>query len=481
MRHDYFSARLAAFLCLIVISAPSGHAQAELSSAAAFHACPVAELDRVARCGTVEVLEDVRHPKGKRIALNVMVLPASGSHPALTDPIVFLSGGPGQAATDSVADIGGSLAELNRERDVVFIDQRGTGKSEPLHCALFSSQDPAASLRDIYPPAAVQRCAKELQGKAEVANFSFTHFADDLETVRKALGYGPVNLYALSFGTRAAQIYMRAYPRSVRTAYLGSIVPIDITTPLPFARAAQAVLDHTFAACTADPACHKAFPALHDEFDAVLQRLDGGVQVKLPGSSEMAVLGRGRAAEHLRSMLYKPEGAAAVPSLIHHAYLGDWSPWVEGVLANTRDVDQYASTGLFFTLTCNEDVAFIKDEDIPAQTRNTFIGDFRVRNQQAACALWPKYGVSRKHRAALHTDVPTLIVSGDLDPATPIEFATHAAPGFSHRAEIVLHGQGHTGWGACADQAYSRLVRKGSVLRIRTDCATTPRPDFKID
>ena len=306
------------------------------------------------------------------------------------------------------------------------------------------------------------------------------HFADDLEAVRKALGYGPANLYGLSFGTRASQVYMRDYPKSVRTAYLGSIVPIDIATPLPFARAAQAVLDRTFEACGADPACAKAFPRVREEFTTVLNRLDEGVKVSIPGTAETEVLHRGRVAEYLRYLLYKTDSAATVPSLVHHAFQGDWKPLVDGLMNVASDVDAHSSSGLFLTITCNEDVAFIPESAI-SETRGTFLGDFRVRNQQGACARWPHYPMAKVDRLPLHTDVPTLIVSGDLDPATPVSFATHAAPGFSHRAELILHGQGHTGWSECADRAYTELVRSGSVAHVITDCPATPWPAFQTD
>jgi pimeloyl-ACP methyl ester carboxylesterase len=443
--------------------------------------CTIPDFHRPARCGVIEVPEDARRPSGRRISLYVVVVPATEAQAMQPDPILFLSGGPGQAATDSVADIGESLASYNRDRDLVFIDQRGTGRSAPLNCALFSPEHPEANLRDFLPPDAVDRCAKALQGQVDVSQFSFRHFADDLEAVRKSLGYGPVNLYGLSYGTRAAQHYMRTYPKSVRTAYLGSLVPIDIATPLPFARAAQSGLDRTFEACAAEAACAKAYPDLKGEFSTVMARLDAGVSVTVPGSDIKAPLSRGRVAEYLRYLLYKTDSAAEVPWMIHRAYLGDWTSPVAGILEHARNFDKGFSSGLFLTLTCSEDVAFLKEQDIAPETDDTFLGDYRVRNQQAACARWPTYQLPPRHRRAFRSDVPTLIVSGDLDPATPLAFTTHAAPGFSRRAEIILHGQGHSGWSDCADRAYTELVRSGSVKKIDTDCTSTPRPPFKVE
>jgi pimeloyl-ACP methyl ester carboxylesterase len=443
--------------------------------------CTIPDFHRPARCGTIDVPADARRPKGRRIPLYVVVVPATGTLATQPDPILFLSGGPGQAATDSVADIGESLASYNHDHDLVFIDQRGTGRSAPLNCALFSPEHPEANLREFLPPDAVDRCAKAVQAQVDVSQFSFRHFADDLEAVRTALGYGPVNLYGLSYGTRAAQHYMRAYPKSVRTAYLGSLVPIDIATPLPFARAAQSALDRTLEACAAEAVCAKAYPDLEQEFSAVMARLDAGVSVVVPGSDVKAPLSRGRVAEYLRYLLYQTDSAADLPWMIHRAYLGDWSSLVDGILEHARNFDEGFSSGLFLTLTCSEDVAFLKERDIAPETDGTFLGDYRVRNQQAACARWPTYRLPPRHRRAFRSDVPTLIVSGDLDPATPLAFTTHAAPGFSRRAEIILHGQGHSGWSDCADRAYTELVRSGSEKKIDTICPSTPRPPFKVE
>lgn len=443
--------------------------------------CTIPDFHRPTRCGTIEVPEDARRPNGRRIALYVVVVPAGDAPSSRPDPILFLSGGPGQAATDSVADIGESLASYNRSRDLVFIDQRGTGRSAPLNCTLFSPEHPEANLQDFLPPDAVDRCAKALRNQVDISQFSFRHFADDLEAVRKTLGYGPVNLYGLSYGTRAAQHYMRTYPGSVRTAYLGSLVPIDIATPLPFARAAQSVLDKMLEACAADAACAKAYPDLTHELSAVMARLDAGVSVTVPGSGAAAPLSRGRVAEYLRYMLYSTETTGEVPWLIHRAYRGDWAPLVGGIIEHARNFDSGFSSGLFLTLTCNEDVAFLREKEVAPATDGTFLGDYRVRNQQAACARWPTYRLPPRHRRTFRSEVPTLIVSGDLDPATPLAFTTHAAPGFSRRAEIILHGQGHSGWSDCADRAYTELVQSGSVTKIDTDCPATPRPPFKVD
>ena len=165
--------------------------------------------------------------------------------------------------------------------------------------------------------------------------------------------------------------------------------------------------------------------------------------------------------------------------VIHRAYLGDWSPVVEGILSGAEERDSAASFGLFFSITCNDDIAFLREADVVPDTEGTFLGDYRVRQQQAACRAWPKVSVPTVDRTPIRTSVPTVFVSGDSDPATPLWFTTRVAAGFSKKAEIVVGGQGHTEWSDCINRNYERLVRSGSVESVENSCEPVPRPPFK--
>jgi len=442
--------------------------------------CTLPELSRPARCGSLSVAENPAKPDGRRLSLNIVVVPARNGR-ALPDPVVFLSGGPGQAATPSAAFLSTALAEVNEERDLLLVDQRGTGASAPLPCALVDASDPAANLREIFPLAAVKRCARALSARADLSQYSLLRFADDLEAVRLALGYSSLNLFGFSYGTRAAQVYLRRYPASSRTAYLGSMIPMDADTLLELPAAAEAVLDHTFAACAADAACRTAFPDLREEFAALLVRLDRGeVIVTVPGARQKVALSRGLVVERVRSLLYTTEGAATVPWLLHEAHAGNWQPLVDQLLDVARAMDAQASLGLFFTITCNEDVAFLREADIRARATTHRFGDLRVRSQQAACRAWPRYRVPNGYRTALRSDVPVLLVSGEFDPATPAALATRAAAGFTQHAQLLLRGQAHSGWSDCVAARYRQFVRRGSTENLDA-CPETARPAFMID
>jgi pimeloyl-ACP methyl ester carboxylesterase len=287
--------------------------------------------------------------------------------------------------------------------------------------------------------------------------------------VRRTLGYGPLNLSAGSYGTRAAQIYLRAYPQSVRTVYLGSVVPLDVATPLTMAKSAETPRNQLFDACAADSACNAAFPNLRKEFSEVVQQLQSGKAPVAPG----------RAAEWFRSKTYRPYSSNDLPWIIHRAHEGDWSPIVAGIQASVEGAAAEYSFGLFFAITCNDDVAFIREAEIARETSGTLLGDYRVRQQQAACRFFPKV-VPPTDRTPPQSSVPTLFVSGANDAASPLWFTQRVAPNFSQRAEVVVVGHGHTEWNDCIAGLWSQLLRDGSVQNVRgKTCEAVPRPPFK--
>lgn len=444
--------------------------------------CRLPDLERPARCGTLDVPENAAKPDGRRIAIDVVVVPAS-SGSALPDPIALLMGGPGEEATGAAAYYANQFAGLVKRRDLLVVDQRGTSKSAALRCDFTSSDDPAANLRHFLPPSAVKACEQKVREQADATQYTYTHYAHDLDLARRALGYERLNIFSASYGTRAASVYVREYPKSVRTVFMGSIVPLDVPTPLVFAKAAQEAFEITFDACAADSACRAAFPNLRDEFRQVLARLDAGVEVRLPETAGAHRLYRGRVVEALRTALYRAEGASRVPRMIHEAYKGNWTPIVDDIRASARGraIDSDFSFGVFLTITCNDDVPFIRDEEIAAATDGTYLGDYRIREQRAACATWPKVTHAPGFRKLVQSSVPTMFVSGDIDPAAPLWYTQHAAPGFSNRVEILQRNQGHTEWNECVGRLYEQFVNNGSTRGLDTECEAAPRPPFKIE
>ncbi len=466
-------------------SAPSGGTQESSGRVApasvALESCTLPGVSEPARCGSLEVPENPDLPEGRRISIAIAVLPAT-SGKALADPIVPLPGGPAEDIIGVAAYFVERLAPLRDARDILLVDQRGAGRSSALRCDLYSPVEAAENLRQWFVPASLERCARELRQRADLTQYGYLRFIDDLEGVRQALGYSQLNLFAGSYGTRAAQVYVRAHPKSVRTVLFGSVVPIDEIAPLTMAKAGERARELMFSACDADAACRAAYPNLREEFRQVAARLESGVRVSIAGVGDELPLDRGRVAEWFRSKLYRPSSATILPWAIHRAYGGDWNPIAEDILVGARERDRAYSFGLFFAITCSDDVAFIREDDIAPNVKDTFLGDFRVRQQQAACRYWPRAPLPRGFREPVRSPVPALFVSGDADAAGPLWITDQAARGFSNRAEVVMRNRGHTEWNECVGRLYARFVRDASPRGLdATSCPAESWPPFRTN
>ena len=475
--HVRFRSALFAFALAMFTAGQVGHA---LSSG--LHSCSLPGVKRSAQCGSIEVPENPGLPGSRKLEIHFAVIPAVKGH-ARPDPIVPLLGGPGESAIEAAEWSLHRLEPMMNDRDLLLVDQRGTGQSDALQCHFFSPDNPAESLQNLFPLTAVKACAKDLTTHADLTQYSYQRFADDLEKIRLSLGYGQLNLFAGSYGTRAAQIFVGAYPSSVRTIYLGSVDPIDLAMPLPFARAAQSALERTLAACESDASCGSAFPHIRDEFYRTMERLASGhVSVKIPGHEGTVALSQGRVAEWFRSLLYRPSSAARLPWLINQASKGDWDPIVKGILDDARDADNDLSFGLLLSITCTDDVPFVREEEVAAATSNTFLGDWRLRQQEAACKAWPHSVAPANSRQPIHTKVPTMFVSGDSDGGTPLWFTQHTAPGFENRVEVIMSNRGHTDWEPCVETLYQRFLNQGGVHGLDASaCSHLSRPPFKTE
>lgn len=443
-----------------------------------------------ARCGTVQVPENRAAP-GRMLALNVVVIPARSATPA-REAIVFFGGGPGQAVAQGARFAAREFAPLLDERDLLFVDQRGTGGSAPLQCTLRDTANLQSYLDDFLPLAAVARCRQELSRNADLAQYGFEALSHDIEAVRVALGYQKLNLNGGSYGTRAAMGYLRMYPQNVRSAVLLGLVPPGFLQPASYAQDTDAALAGVFRECRADPACNAAFPDVEREAREVAQRLDaapGVAEIVDPQSGRRVRLSvsRGTFAETIRRMMYGAPGARAVPFTIHRAYLGDFRPVARTALRDRRGMQQNSGWGLFLSITCSEDVPFIDLAQAAADNGRTLLGDYRVRQQAEACRDWPRYPVPAEFHQPFRADIPVLLISGELDPVTPPRWGEQAAAMFPNSLHMVVPRAGH-GYGGmqntqCIDDLTMQFVRQGSVQGLDpAPCLAGVRPPpFVID
>jgi pimeloyl-ACP methyl ester carboxylesterase len=445
--------------------------------------CPIDGVEGEALCGSLEVPEDRARPEGRRIALRVVVLRARGPDPA-PEALVFLRGGPGEAVIREAARLGRELDELRNERDILLIDPRGTGESNPLPCDLWSG---GVDLSALIPLPAVERCRRELEPRADLRRYTTIETVADLEAVRAWLGYPRLDLIGGSYGTRLAQVYARRYPERVRTIVLRAVARFGDQAPLQHARHGQRALDLLAAECAADPACARAFPRFSAEVGELLDRLDktpASVEVRHPATDDTVrvTLTRSAAAEVIRFWLYRQERARQLPLLVHRAVRGHLEPLAAAIVGLRAELPRAMELGLWLSATCADGVATIPPELIPAASAGTFLGDTRVREHMAACAAWPHDPAPAEFHEPLRADVPTLIFSGDRDPVTPPENAAEVARRLPRALNLVQPFGAHAGLDACVQGLIARFVRAGSIDGLDTSCLGAEKPtDFAIE
>jgi pimeloyl-ACP methyl ester carboxylesterase len=430
------------------------------------------------RCGTLSVPENPDAPDGRTIALNLVVLPAREPVPGRA-PLFSLAGGPGLPATDEAMFFATEGRVHWQDRDVVLVDQRGTGKSSPLRCPELENRSP---LQTMYPPASVRACRDALAAGHDLQRYTTADSARDLDAVRQALGYPRIDLIGLSYGTRLAQAYARRYPGHVNTMVLLGAVPDSRRLPLDHAANGQAVLDAVFADCAADAACHAAYPALRAEWQALLARLDREdipVQFTRDGRSETLTLSRGPFGEALRSMLLTTPGQRALPGVIHAMAGGDFQPFLAAVLGSPGGAG--IAEGLYLSLVCGEDTDRIRPDEIEAATAGTFLGRYRVDQQREACREWQAAEPAPSPQSAV-PDLPVLLLAGDRDYVTPPAWADEVAAGFPRARVVVIPKLGHFPFGldgmACYDELIAGFFRAGRADALDASCVAgmTPPP-----
>ncbi len=436
-----------------------------------------------ARCGDHEVFENRATRTGRKIKLKIVVFPATGKDP-LSDPFVYIPGGPGSSATEDAPYVAQALGRIREKRDLLFVDQRGTGGSNPLDCELFNPADLQSYLGDFFPLDDVKKCREQLEKKADLTLYTTSIAVDDLEELRQALGYDKLNLMGASYGTRAAMVFLRQHPQSVRTVTLFGVSPTSHHMPRTFAPDTERALQGVLAECAADQACNGAFPNLRGEAKAVLERLLKGpveVSVRSPmrdGAQANEVtkvkLSRDLAAEAIRYMLYNPGAVPRIPLFLHQAAEGNFLSLAQAALEYRRRIVASGSNGMYLSVTCAEDLPWAKPEEVTRLSVNTFLGDYRMKQQRAACELWPRSPIPPGYSSPVKSAAPVLIFTGQWDPVTPPSHGDFVAKSFSNSLHLVVpqggHGLGGMQGAACVDKLHAEFVEQGSVKGLDATC-----------
>jgi pimeloyl-ACP methyl ester carboxylesterase len=467
--------------------APSAAAAASSAAASTvrltLHECrlehPLRLTSISARCGVLTVPEDRTQAGGATIDLSIAVIPALNRRAAAA-PLFLLAGGPGQGAAAMYTSFAGAFARVNRNHDIVLVDQRGTGKSAPLNC---DYADDWQATDDVMPALRQATLACLHKYGDRVRFYTSGTAVADLDAVRKALGYAAVDLYGASYGTRVAQLYMRRFPASIHAVILDGVTypeqAIGPETPLDGQRA----LDLIIARCAESPDCGAAYPQLAQELDA-LRRQFGPQKSMLTlddPNSDLPLkidFNRGMLNASLRFLSYSATQASLLPVLIHRAAQGALAPLAAQTIMIARQVSDQLASGMQNSVVCSEDVPFFAAAGADrAVISRTYLGTEQLDALLEICRLWPRGTVDPDLHAPLRSAIPTLLLSGEADPVTPPADAERAALGLARHRHLILSGEGHgqvaTG---CVPRLMAEFLGTAAPEKLDATCLDGHRP-----
>lgn len=460
-----------ALVALIIVATPEGAQSLELTDCR-ISAGPGAPSIK-ARCGSMTRPLDPSGGEPGDITLRIAVVPALNLTPE-PDPLVPIAGGPGQGSVQFYSAYSWAFEDVRRNRDILLVDQRGTGESATMDCAFdddivdgeYSSEDTI-----LYS----QRCLAELPHDPRF--FTTSVAVTDLEAVRDALGYPTLNLYGVSYGTRVAQHFARRYPESTRTLVIDGVVPPQLSLGPEIATESQKAVDKLLARCVADPSCNNRFPNIVDDFPRIvstLRRESVALEVPNPttGRPEAVNFGATEFASAVRLLAYHPNSIALLPLLIDEAANANYAPLASQYLMTLISLMDSMSLGMHNAVMCTEDVPFYDKKSINlAEIESSYMGMFQLDALEAICSVWPAGPIDDKFKQALATDIPVLLLSGDADPITPPRYADMAAVDLTNALHLIGDNQGHGQISVgCTPRLVAEFIDLGDHTELDADC-----------
>ncbi len=437
---------------------------------------PGTVLTAEARCGWLEVAEDPADPSGKKIQIHVAMAPAVTQEPD-PDPLFLFAGGPGQAASEAYVILRGVLEKIRRKRDIVMIDQRGTGKSNPMMCQPEEVDFNAVTDLDEIKQIALD-CLAELD--ADPRFYTTAIGMDDYDLVRQALGYEKINLLGVSYGTRSAQVYLRQYPDRVRSMILDSVIPPQLLLGAEHAQRLDESVEKVLAACANDETCNESFPNGQENLRELLTGLRAqarSITITHPvtGLPEPILMNADVLAAAVRFLSYSSETQAMLPLLIFEAKTNDvFSRIASQALIVISRISDSLAHGMELSVICSEDYPFM---DLHADAGDTLMGNIFIEALQAQCDAWPRGAVAADFHEPKAFPLPVLLMSGERDPVTPPIYAEQAAQQYENSLHLVAAGQGHNVVGkACIRTIAQDFIVAGSISDLDTECVARIKP-----
>ena len=473
--------RLYSTVLLALLCVPSFLiARSQAAGPPGFVACAQPGVREPVWCGSVSVPENRSNHSGREIALAVVILPARGPVHA-PDPVFWIEGGPGGSAIDDLTWWQDS--PLRSQRDIVYVDLRGTKRSHPLNCDLYGRDRPGLQHYlgpEMFPAEDALRCARAFAGVVDLRTYTTSTMADDLDDVRAVLGYDRVNIVGLSAGTRTALVYLRRHPAHVRSLVLNGVDAPYHFAPSGFAKYAQHALEELARDCSTDLRCHQAFPdVLGDAKKTLADTRSGHAKANVPdpttGEPVQVDLNAGILAEVIRNRLYTPGDASDLPVLLHAAAAGDYGPIAEVALGLRFNAASGMGLGVYLSSTCSEDMPGVDVHAEEQRAAGTFLGTSRLRQQAGACAAWPIGPVNADFSRRFSSDAPALIISGQMDPVTPASNGDDVARDLPNSLRVVVPHGGHcVGDGLvgfnCIDRLQAEFITHGSIQGLKVAC-----------
>jgi pimeloyl-ACP methyl ester carboxylesterase len=423
-----------------------------------------------ARCGTLEVPLDPSAPDGPAIELFVARIGALSAEPR-PDPLLLIAGGPGQSTVDFYLQMRSAFEPARRDRDLILVDQRGTGRSaEGFSCDVPDDLSlDTAGTEELA--GVVDACIAQLRHDPRYYTTSVA--VRDLDEVRAALGIETWNVYGVSYGSRVAQHYLRQYPQNTRALVLDGVVPPPLALGPDVAREAQRALEQIFARCAQDPECGARFAGLPQLFAEVLARLDAGAADETDpapiSSLELRTL--------VRFMSYSAATVALLPVLISEAHAGHYAPLAGQARTLLRELPESLSFPMSSSVTCTEDLPYVA-QTATGGLDSTYLGTAIVDALRQICARWPVGPLDANFKTAVVSDAPVLLLSGEYDPITPPAYAERVqAEGLMNSVHVVGRGQGHGLVGiGCMPRVLRSFLEQASPSAVDAACLEREPP-----
>jgi pimeloyl-ACP methyl ester carboxylesterase len=430
-----------------------------------------------AQCSTLKVPENRAAPKGRQVELGIAWVPAKDE--GAPDPLFFIAGGPGQSALESFPGIAPAFAELRKKRDVILVDQRGTGRSNKLICKDAKGKNAVTENEDFQLAIATDfaaRCAATLSRTADLRYYSTTDAIQDLDDVRAALGVAQLNLMGVSYGTRVAQQYAKRYPQHTRTITIDGIVPNSLVLGNEHARNLERSLDSQFQRCRMAPGCVQKLGDPRAQLNALMAKLKADPPLvsyrdAITGESKQEKLTPGHVAGLARMFAYAPQAAGLLPLELNEAAQGRYEPLMALSKLLSSTLGDQIMAGMQFSVICTEDAGEMKADPADA---GSLIGNELVTVMGAQCAVWPHGQRPADFRAPLTGKLPVLILSGEFDPVTPPRYGEEVLKTLPNGRHLVVRGQGHNVLPVgCLPKLFARFVDTADAKALDAKCLDT--------